>query len=202
MLGRMTPALAESEIYQIERPSPKLMQYYFLCSILAGPFLPLVLIPQFFKYHTMRYRFDAEGISMRWGILFRREVILNYVRIQDIHLSSNILERWLGLARLHIQTASGSAQAEMTIEGLLEYESIRDFLYSRMRGQRAGVGISPKSSALLAPGHGGPAAPEDLLAALKTVTEELRLLRQCFEENGPKNTSDARGVQSHRPADL
>ena len=39
-----------------------------------------------FRYHTMRYRFDAEGVSMSWGILFRREVLLNYSRIQDIHL--------------------------------------------------------------------------------------------------------------------
>lgn len=196
------PALAESAIYQIERPSPKLLQYYFLCSILAGPFLPLVLIPQFFKYHTMRYRFDAEGISMRWGILFRREVILNYVRIQDIHLSSNILERWLGLARLQIQTASGSAQAEMTVEGLLEYEAIRDFLYSRMRGQRTGLPMGQRPSSPAAPERAGIAAADELLVALKAVTEELRLLRQCLEQKLPKNTSDARGVQGHRPADL
>ena len=112
--------LDPAAILAIERPHPKLMTYYFICCLLTGPFFLILILPNFFRYHTMRYRFDAEGISMRWGILFRREVILNYARIQDIHLVSNLLERWLGLARLQIQTASGSASAEMTLEGLLE----------------------------------------------------------------------------------
>jgi len=33
--------------------------------------LPVVLPMLYFRYHTMRYRFDAEGIRMCWGILFR-----------------------------------------------------------------------------------------------------------------------------------
>ena len=51
--------------------------------------------------------FDEEGISVRWGILFRREINLTYARIQDIHLRSNFIERWLNLARIEVQTASG-----------------------------------------------------------------------------------------------
>ena len=37
---------------------------------------------------------------MSWGILFRREVIIQFARIQDIHLRSNVVERWLGLGRI------------------------------------------------------------------------------------------------------
>jgi putative membrane protein len=85
-------------------------------------------------YRSLRYEVDAEGITMRWGVLFRREVSLTYARIQDIHLSSNVVERWLGLARVQLQTASGSASAEMTIEGIRDVDAMRDFLYSRMRG--------------------------------------------------------------------
>jgi putative membrane protein len=58
---------------------------------------------------------------MRWAYLFRREVSLTYARIQDLHLVSNVIERWLGLGRIQVQTASGSAEAEMTIEGLQDY---------------------------------------------------------------------------------
>ena len=47
-----------------------------------------------------------------------------YARIQDIHLVSNVVERWLGLARIKIQTASGSAKAEMTIEGVPQFEAL------------------------------------------------------------------------------
>ena len=71
---------------------------------------------------------------MSWGILFRREIYLTYRRIQDIHLSRNIIQRWLGLATVAIQTASGSAKPEMSIEGITAAAQLRDHLYSRMRG--------------------------------------------------------------------
>lgn len=126
------------DVLGIERPAPALMKYYTLTCLMTGPLFPILIVPMYFRYHTMRYRFDREGISMRWGILFRREINLTYTRIQDIHLTSNLIERWLGLARIQVQTASGSASAEMTIEGLHEFERVRDFLYARMRGHDKG----------------------------------------------------------------
>jgi putative membrane protein len=68
--------------------------------------------------------------------LFRREVYLTYRRIQDIHVTRNLLERWMGLARISLQTAAGSSNAEMVIEGNMQPEQLRDFLYRRMRGAR------------------------------------------------------------------
>src|SRR5690606_33558570 len=91
-------------------------------------------LPLYFKYETLRYRFDDKGISMSWGLLFRREVHLTYRRIQDIQLTRNIVQRWLGLASVAIQTASGASSAEMVIEGVLEAEALRDYLYRQMRG--------------------------------------------------------------------
>ena len=174
-----TPAPADdSLVYAIERPDAKLWTYYILASFLAGPAMPFLLVYSYFRYHTMRYRFDAEGISMSWGILFRREINLTYARIQDIHLTSNLLERWLGLARIQIQTASGSSGAEMTIEGVLEFEALRDFLYSKMRGTRQALGSASAggTAAALAP-----AATAELAAVLGEVAAELRALRIARE---------------------
>jgi membrane protein YdbS with pleckstrin-like domain len=168
-------------IYGIERPSPKLMTYYALKCLLAGPFYPFVLIPHYFKYHTLRYRFDDEGISMSWGILFRKEVILNYSRIQDIHLSSNVVERWLGLAKLEIQTASGSATAEMTIEGLLEFEAIRDFLYTKMRGIKE-IGMRHEVRPALPLAATTEAPPPALAETLQAIADELRAIRLAMEQ--------------------
>lgn len=163
-------------IYQIQRPAPQLLRYYFLVSLLAGPFFPFALLPLLFKYITLKYRFDKEGISMRWGILFRREVVLNYSRIQDIHLRSNLIERWMTLAKIQIQTASGSATPEMTIEGLHEFEAIRDFLYEKMRGAK-----EPKAKPGAPLGHGSPIEVGELVAVLKSVAEELRAIRLAVE---------------------
>lgn len=110
---------------------------------------------------------------MRWGLLFRRESTLTYARIQDIHLTSNILERWLGLARIQIQTASASAAAEMTIEGLHEFEAVRDFLYSKMRGVRDAGGANAPT--------GGTDAAGGLAVTLREVAAELRAVREALE---------------------
>jgi putative membrane protein len=112
------------------------MKYYALESLLAGPGIVVLLPYRFFRYKTLRYVFDAEGLTVRWGLLFRREVSLTYARIQDIHLVSNVFERWLGLGRVQIQTASGQSSAEVTIEGLADFEAVRDELYRSPTGIR------------------------------------------------------------------
>jgi len=162
-------------VHRIERPDPALMTYYTLVCLLTGPLFPIVIIPNYFRYHTMRYRFDEDGISMRWGILFRRQIYLTYTRIQDIHLTSNLIERWLGLARIQVQTASGSSSAEMTIEGIKEYEFVRDFLYSKMRGHAPGPEIQTVDSAQSAD------VLAEVAATLREVTTELRALRHDLD---------------------
>ena len=163
------------KVLAIERPHPNLMTYYTLASLLAGPFFLVPLVVLYFRYHTMRYRFDDQGVNMRWGILFRREVNLTYARIQDIHLTSNLVERWLGLAEVKLSTASGSSSAEMTIEGLLEYDLVRDFLYSRMRGAHD----HPRAAAASAPA--GDASLDAVAAALRQVSDDLRAVRAALE---------------------
>lgn len=166
----MPPEPVPAHITEIERPSPPLWTYYVLKAIASTIAFPVTIVVLFFRYHTMRYRFDAEGIHMRWGILIRREVMLNYARIQDIQLRSNFVERWLGLARIEIQTASGSAGAQMTLEGLLNFVEVRDFLYSRMRGARHLGDAAPAT-----------APPESLAGVLTDVARELRAIRQLVE---------------------
>ncbi|NMO16014.1 PH domain-containing protein [Pyxidicoccus fallax] len=157
-----------SRLPTVLRPHRNLLTYYVLTSLMAGPGFPIVLLVLFFRFQTLRYELDAEGITVRWGILFRREVSLTYARIQDIHLSSNVVERWLGLAKVQVQTASGNAQAEITIEGIQAFEAMRDFLYSKMRGSR------DRPAAARTPLSGG----EDALAAtLREVAAEVRALR-------------------------
>ena len=177
-------------ILAIERPHPKLMKYYLICCLFTGPLFPILILPYYFRYHTMRYRFDEEGISMRWGLLFRKEVLLNYARIQDIHLVSGIIERWLGLARIQIQTAAGSANAEMTLEGLLEYQAVRDFLYSRMRGVKEKAAHPAAGARTAAPGAAGldSKTAEELTATLRAVCDELRAVRQALEQRKPPGT--------------
>lgn len=157
--------------YHIDRPAPALLTYYALMSLLSGPGFPFVFVPLVCKYLTLRYHFDDKGVSMRYGVLFRREVLLTYRRIQDIHLTHNIVQRWLGLATVSVQTASGSSGAEMAIEGVLEADALRDFLYQQMRGAR---GLDAPAATHVS-GH----AAEPAAAVSEPPDDEaLRLLRE------------------------
>ena len=177
-LQGVSPPPDDSAIFAIERPHANLFTYYWLSLLIFPPLLPVLILPAWFRYHTMRYKFTNEGISMRWGILFRREVIVNYARIQDIHLRSNFVERWLGLGRVLVQTASGNAGAEMTLEGLKEFEAVRDFLYARMRGVKDPGGHHHTAAAATSSASD---ADQELAAALREVAEELRDIRRSFE---------------------
>jgi len=155
-----------AHIASIEKPEEKLLKYYVFQALATTIAFPFTMIYLYFHYHTMRYRFDEQGIRMTWGIFFHYEVMLNYARIQDVHLRSNALERWLGLARIEIQTASGGSDAQMTLEGLTDHDAVRDFLYSRMRGA-----------------HEQPVQQASPLAAtLVEVATELRLIREGLEK--------------------
>ena len=127
---------------------------------------------------------------MSWGVLFRRQILLNYARIQDIHLQSNLLERWLGLGRLLIQTASGSSTAEMTIEGLQEFDAVRDFLYSKMRGVKNHPSATTGSASTTT--DSGSASDAELAAVLREVTAELRAVRETLERKSPGSGGEGR----------
>jgi putative membrane protein len=158
----------DARIRAIERPHPNLMKMYLLQAIAANILFPIVIWPLYFKYHTLRYRIDDEGVSASWGILFKREIHLTYKRIQDIHVKRNIFERWLGIGTVEVQTASGSAGAELALEGMGDYESVRDYLYRRMRGQ----GAAPAKAA---------EEPDELVRLLRGIQAELEGARAALE---------------------
>ena len=168
----------DARIQAIARPSKALLTAYALYS-LAGLFMaPVILVPLYFKYHTLRYRIDEEGISASWGILFKREIHLTYKRIQDIHVNRNIVERWLGIGRVELQTASGSSSAELTLEGMTDFEGVRDYLYGRMRGHDHAAAAEPASGAQ-------DSGQDQVLALLREIRNELEATRAALEAQRP-----------------
>lgn len=125
-----------ARVAKITRPEPALLLYYLLISLLGVLAFPFIFIPLFFRYETLKYRFDDQGVFMSYGILFRREMQLTYPRMQDIHLSQNLLERWLGIGTVTVQTAGAGEGGNLAVVGVKQFEAIRDYLYARMRGVR------------------------------------------------------------------
>lgn len=162
------------KIFSIERPSLNLLKNYFIQSLLTGPGFILIFPIMLCRYYTLRYHFDSEGIKMSWGLLFKKEINLTYSRIQDIHLTSTIVQRWLGLADIQIQTASGSAEAEIVIEGIEEYEELRNFFYQKMRGYKSPQGQPPAVAR-------EEAEFSDRTLVLKEILDEVKKSRNLME---------------------
>jgi putative membrane protein len=169
MMDDATFQRLDKEVRALQRPDPSLLTYYVVTACLALPLLPFVLLPLYFRYHTLHFRFDAEGISMGYGILFRREMHLTYARMQDIHMSQNLLERWLGIGTVTIQTAGAGDAGDMKLEGLRHFEAVRDYLYARMRGVR---------EMSLTPGNAG-STEEQLLTEIR---DSLRAAAAALKE--------------------
>lgn len=136
----------------ITRPDDALLRYYALVSVFALIGFPIVFLVHYVRFRTLRYRFDDEGVWMGWGWLWRQEISLSYRRIQDIHVTKNIIQRWLGLASVQLQTAAGGVSPQMVIEGVLDAEKLRDFLYIKMRGASVEIAAPQSASGVADPG--------------------------------------------------
>ena len=134
---------------------------------------PIVFVPLYFKYHTLKYKLDCEGVSASWGILFKREVHLTYKRIQDIHVKRNFVERWLDIGTVEVQTASGSSRSELAFEGMRDFDALREFLYRRMRGHEL---VQTGEKAALAD-----AREADIVTLLRAIQTDLEATRRAIE---------------------
>ena len=168
----MTPPAPDFDPATITRLHERLLTYYFIVALLTLPAFPVTMIVLYIKYRTLRFRFDHEGIWKRQGLLWRRETNVAYRRIQDIHLTNGIIQRWLGLATVSIQTAAGSSTAEVTIDGVLEAEALRDYLYTKMRGVRDGA----HPAAHVPEGASDSETHDETLALLTEIRDSLRQL--------------------------
>ncbi len=169
----------------IEKPHINLLYLYLIRSLLLLPLFLIVFPPLLVRYLTLRYTFDENSITMRWGFLFRREVHITYSRIQDLHINCGLLQRWLGLADILIQTASGNSSAEVQIEGLMEYDAVRDFLYSKMRGteteEQVGEEISPEDQVL------------ELLGGILNEMKGIKSVMQHLAGDNPETETETVG---------
>lgn len=177
MPSQPAPPLALSDPRAITRPDEAYWTYCVLVSALTLLGFPFALLAYYIRFQTLRYRIDDEGVAMSVGWLWKRETYVAYRRIQDIHVTRNLLHRWLGLARIDILTASGHAGAEMTIEGVRDPDSLRDFLYTKMRGARGEHAPGAAQTTDAVPGAPASASADEALALLHAIRDELRAIR-------------------------
>jgi len=173
----------EEMVFELTRPHPNLWKLFLIYAFLSNVAIFFTILPLYFRFKTLRYRFDHEGLAVSYGLLFRKETYLTYARIQDIHVTRNIFERWLGIGTVEIQTASGSSDAAESIVGVTQFNEIRNFLYARMRGHRS-------TSTLATAGAGDAAGMSEVNALLAGIRDELRQIRLAAREHREEETGN------------
>ncbi len=87
----------------------------------------------------------------------------------------NVIERWLGIGTVDIQTASGSSTAELKLEGMTDYSAVRDFLYRRMRGHDQAAADQQAGEA------NAPGGDDQVVRLLQEIKGEIEATRQALE---------------------
>ncbi len=92
-------------------------------------------VPEY--YDSMTYRLNENEIVWHRGVWFKNTGIVPYSRITNVDITQGPISRRLGIADLRIQTAgySGQPQAEIRIEGIENFEELRDLIMSFVKGR-------------------------------------------------------------------
>ena len=96
-----------------------------------------VVVPR--QVRAMGYAERDDDLLIRKGVLFRSLVVVPYGRMQFVDVQAGPLDRWGGIARVQLHTASPGSDA--SIPGLVpaEADRLRDRLAARGEARLAGL---------------------------------------------------------------
>lgn len=104
--------------------------------LLAGLWAAVVIVRQ---VPAMGYAERDDDLLIRKGVMFRSLVVVPYGRMQYVDVHAGPIDRWCGIARVQLHTASPGTDA--AIHGLPPAEAarLRDRLASRGEARLAGL---------------------------------------------------------------
>jgi hypothetical protein len=125
-------------------------------------------------YDSMWYELHDDEMRWKRGVIFRRTGIVPYNRVTNIDIKQGPVMRPLGISTVSIQTAgySGKGVPEISIEGIVHAEELRELIRTMVRVCSGGDGT----------GSGRTVTPQPMKPAdLQQVLEELRAMRALLE---------------------
>lgn len=90
-------------------------------------------IPAF--YRTTAYRLTDDVLEYERGVFFQQKTTVPYNRITNVNASQGPLQRIVGAGSVGIHTAGfgGQTGAELTIDGVADFEDIKDQILAKVR---------------------------------------------------------------------
>lgn len=116
------------------------------------------------EYLRFRYRVEGDSLIIDRGVWGREHRVIPAARVQNIDLKQNFLQRMLGVAELHVETAGGeSSEAALSVLAVGEAEQLRRSLLALRAGSAEAPAEAPVVLARL--------STRDLLLAGATANE-------------------------------
>jgi putative membrane protein len=145
-----------------------------VCTAINGLWWAPLMIWVGFYYRSLSYEIGDEQVIVHQGVLTRAVKHVPYRTVTNITVKRGLIDRWLGLGTLEIQTAgmSGTQQAEQSLAGLADPQQVYDLVVAQLHRFRGGM--APTQAGAEAPGSAG----ETLVALLV----EVRAIREVLEK--------------------
>ncbi len=94
--------------------------FFILIIIIILPYLLWIEL----NYHNYTYQFRRKRLVIRRGVLNKERTVIPYIKIQNVNVNRNLLQRTLGLATIKIETAGSNPwESEGLIDGIGDYHN-------------------------------------------------------------------------------
>jgi putative membrane protein len=140
--------------------------WWLVAMLLMGPY-----------YQSLRYEIQDDEVVVHAGIWTKSVKHVPYRTVTNLTVKRDVIDRWLGLGTLNIQTAgmSGQTGAEEHLVGLADVQEVYDTVATELRRFRGGMAPTQAEveEAIM------PAQPD----ALNELLVEVRAIRRSLESH-------------------
>jgi putative membrane protein len=139
--------------------------WWLIALLLSGPY-----------YRSLRYEVQDDEVVVNVGIWTKSVKHVPYRTVTNIQVKRDVVDRWLGIGTLNIQTAgmSGQTGAEERLVGLSDVQGVYESVAGELRRFRGGMAPT-QADVEVEP----TAAPQD---GLGEILVEVRAIRRALEE--------------------
>lgn len=120
---------------------------YPLAILVAG--IPLILYMIYLHYYIAWYYYHANDsfITIKKGVFMPAEIHVQYLKIQDVNVDQDLLDRILGIYDVHLASATFQSGIEAHIDGVgqEQAEALKEFLLGRIT-EKERMGESSQST--------------------------------------------------------
>jgi len=154
--------------------------------------IPFTYMMRRLDYELRWYIVTDRSLRIRAGLVRLQESTMSFANLQQVEVKQGPLQRLLGLADVHVQSAGGAGDTDPEHGGgdslhtgifhsVDNAAEIRDLILDRLRHFRqAGLGDPDDHHDLASPAAPAATAPADALAAARELLAEARALRKAL----------------------